>query len=402
MRLLSLLFSISFMVLITVSCGGGGGGGVATTNLSNAGNSVVVRVAKGVNGDYINGLFTTVTVCSVGGNACVEVDNILVDTGSTGLRLMASALPIGQITVNYKKSNGLIVSECSQFVSGVIWGGLASFDIKLGEETAKDTAVQIINDKNLPSMPNECASKGQSLSTANILGANGILGISNFLSDCGVFCESVNNQYYYGCDQFSCISIAVDRKNQVLNPIANFSKNNNGSVIQLPDAAIAADGSLVGSLIFGVDTDSSNSIDQAKRITLEPSTANFTTIYKGYSYNRSYLDSGSNGIYFDDLSIRECNSVGFISYYCPDAPFSIDVILKGFGQEMYNYTFIGDNAEKPSGVKVSSPVQPALIGSVGGSFQDFVWGLPFFYGKKIYTPIEESAITSKGIFVAYQ
>jgi hypothetical protein len=385
---------------VTASCGGGEG--AATTNLQIAGNSVVVEVTKGVNGDYVNGLFTTVTVCSVGTQTCFDVDNVLVDTGSTGLRLMASAIPTGQIAIDYKKSSGLVVSECSQFVSGIIWGALANFDIKLGNEIAPNTAVQIIGAQNSPSMPNECASKGQSLSTAKILGANGILGISNFLSDCGVFCESLNNQYYYGCDLVNCISLAVDRKNQVLNPIANFSKNNNGSVIQLPEATNAGDSTLMGLLIFGIDTESNNSIAQAKRITLEPTTANFTTIYKSYSYQRSYLDSGSNGIYFDDLSIPECSSTAYASYYCPSAALSIDVILKGVGQEIYNYTFLGDNAEKQSINKLNSPVQPTLMGSSGGTFQDFVWGLPFFYGKKVFTPIEGTAISSQGIFSAYQ
>lgn len=399
MRLLTFLFSIFILTQFTVSCGGGSSSAV---NNSISRNSVVVGVSKGVNGDYVNGLFATVTVCSVGRNNCVDVENVLVDTGSTGLRLMASSLPKDKITIEYNTLNGLVVSECSQFVSGVMWGALANLDIKLAGEAAANTAVQIIGAENTPSMPNECASKGQSLATAKILGANGILGISNFLNDCGVFCESVNNQYYYGCDQLSCINIAVDGKSQVFNPIAKFIKNNNGTVIQLPNVASAGEVTLNGVLIFGIDTEENNSLGLAKRITLESSTANFTTVYKGFNYPRSYFDSGSNGVYFDDSSIPECNSVGFASYYCPSSALSIDVIFKGSRQEIYNYTFMGNSAEKTGGVNLNAPVQPALIGTAGGSFQDFVWGLPFFYGKSVYTSLEGSAISSNGFFVAYK
>ena len=43
----------------------------------------------GPTGNYVNGLFATVTVCTPGNTNCQTIDHVLVDTGSNGLRLLA-------------------------------------------------------------------------------------------------------------------------------------------------------------------------------------------------------------------------------------------------------------------------------------------------------------------------
>ena len=39
---------------------------------------------------YVNGLFTSVTICVPGTSSCQTLDGVLVDSGSSGLRLLAS------------------------------------------------------------------------------------------------------------------------------------------------------------------------------------------------------------------------------------------------------------------------------------------------------------------------
>jgi hypothetical protein len=82
------------------SCGGGdtvssngGGGGVAAAN-----NVVDVAVTSGPSGaNSINVLYTTVTVCLPGTSTCQTIDNIQVDTGSYGLRILAPVWTIDDL-----------------------------------------------------------------------------------------------------------------------------------------------------------------------------------------------------------------------------------------------------------------------------------------------------------------
>ncbi len=71
---------------------------VALTGTSSGSNTVSVTVGFGPNGysntadSYYNGIFTTVSVCEPGTTTCASVPNVLVDYGSTGLRVLSSAI----------------------------------------------------------------------------------------------------------------------------------------------------------------------------------------------------------------------------------------------------------------------------------------------------------------------
>src|SRR5207237_5449255 len=83
-----------------------------------------------------------------------------------------------------------------------------------------------------------------------------------------------------------------------------------GVILGLP-AVTAPVASVAGSLVFGIGTQSNNGLGSASVYTLNGS-GNFTTTYKGQAYNQSFLDSGSNGLYF------LTSSVAGIAV-CPDA-----------------------------------------------------------------------------------
>lgn len=381
------------------ACGGGEGGAAIDLMPKNV---INIRVDKGITGDYINGLFAKITICPVASDNCAEVDNILVDTGSTGLRIIASAIP-GNINIDYMSPDGSSTAECTQFVSGVMWGPIASVDVKIGREFAGNIPIQLIGVDGFNAAPSDCSSKGQFQNTVQALSANGVLGISNFTNDCGAFCANNKaNSYYYTCDQKGCLNNTLIEAKQVQNPVAHFDTNNNGTIIYLPNISSRGATAVDGKLIFGIDTDSNNRLDDAKKITLNPNTANFSTVYKNHDYPLSYFDSGTNGIYFDDNSIKQCTGVGYEGYYCSSQDIAIDVIFKGVGQELHEYAFKGSDAVSLLKNPQFLPVQPNLIGSSSGSFQDFVWGLPFFYGKYFFTAIENRNLTVNGIFCAYR
>ena len=84
--------------LATISCGGGNSSLICSLigrTVTPASNVVSVVVNGGPGGDSVNTAYTTVTVCAPGSTTnCQTIDNIQVDTGSYGLRLLASALSL--------------------------------------------------------------------------------------------------------------------------------------------------------------------------------------------------------------------------------------------------------------------------------------------------------------------
>ena len=130
---------------------------------------------------YLNGLFATVTVCVPGTSDCQAIDHVVVDTGSSGLRLLGSVLTLSLPT--WTDDSGVAVAECNQFLGGFIWGPLRSADLSIAGEQASNLAIQVIDESTYP-VPSDCTGFDQS--TAEALGANGILGVGSFLQDCGL------------------------------------------------------------------------------------------------------------------------------------------------------------------------------------------------------------------------
>ena len=71
--------------------------------------------------NYPNALYTSVTVCLPGTSSCQTINDILVDTGSYGLRILASALTLS-LPVQTDAS-GNPIGECAPFVAAFTWGG---------------------------------------------------------------------------------------------------------------------------------------------------------------------------------------------------------------------------------------------------------------------------------------
>ncbi|VEB44000.1 Protein of uncharacterised function (DUF3443) [Chromobacterium violaceum] len=122
------IISICLMLLLS-ACGGGGGDGGNLSNGSNTGstaNSVTMTVDSGPSGvqGAFNLPYVSVTVCAPGSASnCQTVDHVLVDTGSTGLRILASALNASLLAgLGSQQVNSRQVVECMQFADGITWG----------------------------------------------------------------------------------------------------------------------------------------------------------------------------------------------------------------------------------------------------------------------------------------
>jgi hypothetical protein len=348
-----------------------------------ASNVLPVVVNAGPTNNALNQLFATVTVCVPGTSSCQTIGGILVDTGSMGLRVLSSALTL-QLP-QQTGSGGAPLVECLPFVDGFTWGPVHAADVKMAGETAGNIPIQVIGLDRFPAIPSDCSSQGTAEETLNDLNANGILGIGLFDEDCGLGCAltgSSNPGLYYTCATPSaCVVTTVPVASQVQNPVSHFAINNNGVVIQLPAVQTGGTASLAGTLTFGIGTQSNNALGSAKIFTLDNRT-NFTTVFSGQSYGSSFIDSGSNGIFFLDAAttaLPDCkNSAGF---YCPTSLTPFSATQRGLNGTTNVVAFNAGNVDR---VNATFSVFAEATGSNPGGFD---WGLPFFYGRTVFVAI---------------
>jgi hypothetical protein len=376
------------LAVFATACGGGGSSHQNTIAASSS-NVETITVNAGPAGGYPNGVFTSVRVCVPSTSNCQVIDGILVDTGSYGLRLLSSTGG-GALTVplpDQTGSDGNPIGECAPFVSGLTWGPVANADITISGEKASNLPVQVV-DGSFASLPKQCAAFGvpeqETLSGQNGLGANGILGVGPLVQDCGSQCTqtgSSNPDLYYDCAGTTCTVYAESLAAQVQNPVAAFATDNNGVIVELPQTSTTS--SVTGSLVFGIGTQSNNALANATVFPIN-SKVEFNTSFKGQSYP-AFVDSGSNALFFLDsntTSLPECSDNS--SFYCPGSNTSLSATTAATGSASETVKFTIGNADSLFS-DPSAFVFPTLGGPNSGTFD---WGLPFFFGRDVYTAID--------------
>ncbi len=370
-RVRRVLASVLSMIA-AAGCGGGSDGANAGSNRiapPDGVNVVAIVVDSGPLGSdgspvgYVNGAFVTVTVCVPGTANCQAIDHVLVDTGSSGLRVI----------------------------------GEAAYPV-----------------------PDQCLGLGNdedTLEGTSGLLANGILGVGVFVQDCGPACAtagSANPGVYFACSSSApggCVETAVAATAQVSNPVARFATDDNGVIVELPSVPAGGAPTANGSLVFGIGTRSNNGLGSAVVIPVDDR-GTLTTLFpaQGTQYPGSFIDSGSNGIYFLSSAVTgipTCTGSGQIdSFYCPSSPLTLSAANQGaagtptapvsFGIANANVLFATNNAAFSN-----------LGGQNAGSSSlhlpaSFDWGLAFFYGRNVFTAIEGAATPGgTGPYFAY-
>jgi hypothetical protein len=378
------------------------GGSTVTT----AGNILTVTVdgslcSSSNNSSYPNKPCVSVTVCSPGTQTCQIIDDILLDTGSYGLRIFRSLLT--GVSLPQVNSGSGALTECVQYADGSAdWGPVQTADVVLGNEPPVTIPIQVI-DSSFGTVPASC---GNPDTTPQAIGFNGILGVGLFAEDCGSGCaNSTNNGIYYACSGSTCVAARAPVASQVQNPVAHLPVDNNGLILQLPTIPLGGMPSVNGSLILGIGTQSNNTpraVTTYPASSSGPSTGDFTTVFNGITFDQSFIDSGSNGLFFDASSIGTlpaCTAGIGTGWFCPSSTQSLSATNRGF-------------AGSPSGV-VSFQIGNAsiLFSSSNNVFIElgaplpgpsFDWGLPFFLGRSVYVGIEgKTSSLGTGPYWAY-
>jgi len=398
----------------------GGGGGQTPVGVPTGGTNNVLSIAvdggpnPSQNGIYANGVFAKATICAPGSTSnCVTVDHLLVDTGSFGLRVLQSEVT----SLNLPQIGGLY--ECVQFGDGSnVWGPVVNSSVTLAGETANNIPIHLIG-TSAPAA--NCT--GNNENTQATLGANGILGVGLEPFDCGTACD-INGGFsspptpaYYTCPSSgcqasfaSCGSLCGDSVSlqQVTNPVALFTVDNNGVIVELTKVSGSA-ATVTGSLIIGIGTESNNQLANAN--VFITACDNIDTTFEGANFSvdaasctpgitGGFLDSGSNALYFFDQSnvLPVCaanpSNPGITSFYCPTSLMNLSAVNTDFNTTPFVNTvdFSVDNAANllASGDAALSTLagpQPAVA-------DGFDWGLPFFCGRNVYVAIDGATMPS--------
>ncbi|MYM68421.1 DUF3443 family protein [Pseudoduganella sp. FT55W] len=390
----------------SLTCSGDGGSATGSTALSVTAalsNSTAIIVDSGPSGvsGVINVPYVSVTVCRPGTSTCQTIDHVLLDTGSYGLRLLASQLSSALALPAVTTASGDDAGECGKFISGYTWGAVRQADVKIADEVASGISIQVIGDTgaSYTSTPSTCSSAGANLGTLSAIGAKGILGVGMFKQDCGTACANAAiSGVYYACASGSCAASAMPLAKQISNPVASFAVNNNGLLITMPSVGTSGLTSVSGTLVFGVNTQSNNTI-ASETIYKANSSGDFSTTYKGKTYSASFIDSGSNGYFFTDSTIRQCSGGDF---YCPASTLSLTATnAASDGSASGTVSFNVVNL-----VSLSSSITAAQVGGTVGSSTSsgnyFDWGMPFFYGRRVFVVMENTTVAGKaGPYWAY-
>ena len=168
-----LCFALLTASLALSACGGGGGGDDGNSNATKDNekpatpaptptptpvadaNTVPISIERwAVN--FANQPYVTVTICIPGvqgANQCATIDHMLIDTGSTGVRVLASALGPAlagrlpaQTGATDDPTSGAPIAKCAPFASGQTWGSIKRADVTIGGKVAGNLPIQVIID----------------------------------------------------------------------------------------------------------------------------------------------------------------------------------------------------------------------------------------------------------------
>ena len=235
------------------------------------------------------------------------------------------------------------------------------------------------------------------MQTPKTFGANGVIGIGVFAQDCGSYCAQVADNYFYQTSSgWSATPIPVTQ--QLQNPVTLFSQDNNGTILSMNAMTSTSANYVAGTLIFGVDTQLNNVSANTNTILLD-SEGYLTTQFNYNTYANSFIDSGSNGDFFNvnahfpiSALVQCSDSSGF---YCPVTQQTFNAAISGQtgSTSNVNITFKVDNAKNLYGTAGIAAINN--LAGTGGDYSSFDWGLPFFYGRSVYNVVSGQK-TTKG------
>ena len=366
----------------------------------------------------------SVTICAPGSTSnCQTIDHVILDTGSVGLRIIQPVINASLLAAlpTETDSTSNPVGECYQYVNSYVFGSVRTADFSIAGEKVSSMPFQAIADTgSFATVPSSCsAGGGEDITTVSTFGANGILGVGTTTTDCGAYCTAdggASAAIYYDCPSTGCSTIIGRASNaaapfqQLPNPVAAFPVDNNGVILSLPPVAQPGVPSLAGTVTFGIGTQANNALTAANVLPVTTSSSQLgpgvlTVTYNGAQLTQSFLDSGSDNYLFIDTSLNPCTEADLIASYCPTSPMLLSPVLTATNGAMASGAFTlysPLNLAASSNVAPGLGVNPTLVTPPLPFANTFDFGIPFFFGRTVYTSIEgRSAGAVQGPYFAF-
>jgi len=406
---LALTLAAMMGLIILVGCGGGSSTTPITpTTPPPVANTVNVVVNSGPANNAVNFAYVSVQVCNPGSTtSCVTIPDVQVDTGSSGLRILASAPGVSGLDLAPVTGSGTPVYECLPFGADYLWGQVEQADVYMAGEKAANLPIQVISSSATPSnVPSTCTyGGGQNLGSSTALQANGILGVGTTLQDCGSACSTnpVSLFYYWLCSSSGCSLADVLTATQVSNPVGFFESDNNGVILALGSVNAGGAASATGVLTFGIGTQSDNAFSSsANAYALSLNSQDSYSIYAAYNvlaypafidssyiYNL-FLDSAAVSAAPAGAGISNCalNSLFYCTSSAVNLPFTVADGNGNTGSASINIgngTTLWNSSVENGGSNTA--FDNLAEGTPLGGTVSVVLGLPFFYGNTVYVGI---------------
>jgi Protein of unknown function (DUF3443) len=251
-------------------------------------------------------------------------------------------------------------------------------DVAIADERASAIPIQLVNDPTagFGTPPVSCSNTGPNIGVGS--SANGILGVGFLAQDCGSGCTAnPPPAVYYACAAAGCAPTAAPLPSQVVNPVAGFAGDNNGVALVLPGVPLGGVASITGSLIFGIGTQANNQPGSVQVFTVDRQ-GYFSTTYKGTTFP-SFIDSGSNGLFFPDSSLPQCSG----TFYCPNSPLKLSATVASSNGSSASVNFLVESVN-------ALPADATAGHAAADGAREFDWGLPFFFGRTVWAGINGS------------
>jgi hypothetical protein len=237
------------------------------------------------------------------------------------------------------------------------------------------------------------------MNTIEDMGAKGVLGIDGFVSDCPACAQAATYPVYFTCPGGTCASVQLTEAEQVRNPVAVLPSDNNGILLDMPAVGATGATNVTGSLILGIGTRSNNALGTAKVFDLDQY-GELRTWYNN-SGHWSFFDSGSNGLFFPDTAVPACSRL--VGFFCP-TPSPLSLSAEVAGALTNNWTVIDFSVANADNLLATYPntAYSNLAGDWPGANAYFDWGMPFFFGRRVFFAIEDRSTPGGfGPYVAF-
>jgi len=342
---------------------------------------------------------TRITLCVPQTNHCQTLSGILVDSGDTGVRISERSLRLTLPNVDAKSPR----FECTTYMDHTArWGPVVRATVFLAHEPPVTVPVMLYRHTNRGS-----CGKGMQIPSHPF---NGSIGVAPLIYDCGRECaRHRSNRRYFTCRHTLCGETALPLSQQVVCPIVRLPKDHNGFVLSFANLPKGGTRRVDGTLTLGIGTEE-NSVPPPKKVTLfhtDPE-GNLLTRYHGVRVEGS-LDTGTNFYLLPKISTLRKELAGCFQaegsgdfFKCPRR--RERAVIEGVrGRHRREVAFTLTNEREI--MRRAERKNMLATDSWGGSYRNensFVWGMPFFYGRKVYFGFPGyNSVLGKGPYVAF-